>query len=201
MKIVIQTLNSLAVAALMSLSLPALAQASNVLANSGFETGDLTSWSVAAGSPTVTNTQAHTGSFSVFANGASAIHQNFAPIVSSSISEVSFWVLRPAGVFDGYQFFYSDGSTSNVLLVNTLANPSDQWTFFNVTSKLAAGKSLVGFEIYGTTPNGAYLDDFTINAAVSAVPEPSTWALMVLGFAGIGFMAYRRRNDLTLRAA
>jgi hypothetical protein len=24
--------------------------------------------------------------------------------------------------------------------------------------------------------------------------EPSTWALLILGFAGIGFMAYRRRN-------
>jgi hypothetical protein len=28
----------------------------------------------------------------------------------------------------------------------------------------------------------------------SAVPEPSTWAMMILGFAGIGFMAYRRRS-------
>ena len=30
--------------------------------------------------------------------------------------------------------------------------------------------------------------------SVSAVPEPSTWAMMILGFAGVGFMAYRRRN-------
>lgn len=28
----------------------------------------------------------------------------------------------------------------------------------------------------------------------AAVPEPSTWAMMILGFAGIGFVAYRRRN-------
>ena len=28
-----------------------------------------------------------------------------------------------------------------------------------------------------------------------AVPEPSTWAMMLLGFAGVGFMANRRRND------
>ena len=27
-----------------------------------------------------------------------------------------------------------------------------------------------------------------------AVPEPSTWAMMILGFAGVGFMAYRRRK-------
>jgi PEP-CTERM motif len=26
------------------------------------------------------------------------------------------------------------------------------------------------------------------------VPEPATWAMMVLGFAGVGFMAYRRKR-------
>jgi PEP-CTERM motif len=30
---------------------------------------------------------------------------------------------------------------------------------------------------------------------VNAVPEPSTWALMILGFAGVGFMAYRRSSQ------
>jgi hypothetical protein len=29
---------------------------------------------------------------------------------------------------------------------------------------------------------------------VSAVPEPSTWAMMILGFFGLGFMAYRKRK-------
>jgi len=29
---------------------------------------------------------------------------------------------------------------------------------------------------------------------ISAVPEPSTWAMMILGFGGLGFLAYRRRN-------
>jgi hypothetical protein len=32
-------------------------------------------------------------------------------------------------------------------------------------------------------------------STVSPVPEPSTWAMMILGFAGIGFMAYRRKNS------
>jgi hypothetical protein len=30
---------------------------------------------------------------------------------------------------------------------------------------------------------------------VSAVPEPSTWAMLILGFASVGFLAYRRRNQ------
>ncbi|MDN3275967.1 PEPxxWA-CTERM sorting domain-containing protein [Frankia sp. RB7] len=31
-------------------------------------------------------------------------------------------------------------------------------------------------------------------SAITPVPEPSTWAMMVLGFAGVGAMAYRRRK-------
>jgi autotransporter-associated beta strand protein len=33
---------------------------------------------------------------------------------------------------------------------------------------------------------------------ISGVPEPSTWAMMLIGFAGVGFAAYRRRNTNTL---
>lgn len=36
---------------------------------------------------------------------------------------------------------------------------------------------------------------------VSAVPEPSTWAMMILGFAGVGFMAYRRKSKPAFRLA
>jgi hypothetical protein len=38
--------------------------------------------------------------------------------------------------------------------------------------------------------------DFT-----AAVPEPSTWAMMIIGFAGVGFLAYRRRNQGSFRLA
>jgi hypothetical protein len=41
----------------------------------------------------------------------------------------------------------------------------------------------------------------TGDLAVSAVPEPSTWAMMILGFAGIGFMAYRRKVKTGFRLA
>ena len=35
---------------------------------------------------------------------------------------------------------------------------------------------------------------------VAAVPELSTWAMMILGFCGVGFMAYRRRTTAALAA-
>ena len=38
--------------------------------------------------------------------------------------------------------------------------------------------------------------DFT-----AAVPEASTWAMMILGFAGVGFLAYRRQSQTSLRLA
>ena len=34
-----------------------------------------------------------------------------------------------------------------------------------------------------------------VTANISAVPEPGTWAMMILGFAGVGLLAYRRRNQ------
>jgi hypothetical protein len=34
-----------------------------------------------------------------------------------------------------------------------------------------------------------------------AVPEPSTWAMLLIGFAGVGFMAYRRKSKPALMAA
>ncbi|MBA2402456.1 MAG: PEPxxWA-CTERM sorting domain-containing protein [Bradyrhizobium sp.] len=35
----------------------------------------------------------------------------------------------------------------------------------------------------------------------SGVPEPSTWAMMILGFTGVGFMAYSRKSKAALMAA
>jgi PEP-CTERM motif len=40
-----------------------------------------------------------------------------------------------------------------------------------------------------------------VGALASAVPEPSTWAMMMLGFAGVGFMAYRRKSKPAFRFA
>jgi hypothetical protein len=44
--------------------------------------------------------------------------------------------------------------------------------------------------------------EFNVGAVPSftnGVPEPSTWAMMILGFLGVGFMAYRRKTQPSLR--
>jgi hypothetical protein len=39
------------------------------------------------------------------------------------------------------------------------------------------------------------------SSIATAVPEPSTWAMMILGFVGVGFMAYRRKGGARFRLA
>jgi hypothetical protein len=39
------------------------------------------------------------------------------------------------------------------------------------------------------------------NFAVSGVPETSTWAMMILGFLGLGFLGYRKSSDTSFRVA
>ena len=45
------------------------------------------------------------------------------------------------------------------------------------------------------------LDSLVLTPVVAAVPEPSTWAMMILGFAGVSFMAYRRKSKPALMTA
>jgi hypothetical protein len=52
------------------------------------------------------------------------------------------------------------------------------------------------FEAFAQAKSSA--TDQAINAGV---PEPSTWAMMILGFFGIGFMAYRRKSKPALMVA
>jgi hypothetical protein len=63
---------------------------------------------------------------------------------------------------------------------------------------------LIGsFDFYsGVFHQGHHLLTITNVAPIaSGVPEPSTWAMMILGFAGIGFLAHRRKSKPGLMAA
>ena len=59
----------------------------------------------------------------------------------------------------------------------------------------------IGTDIVGGNPAPTFNMAFSLEG-VNAVPEPATWAMMILGFAGVGFMAYRRsRKDQGLALA
>lgn len=85
--------------------------------------------------------------------------------------------------------------------------PSTSWGGFPLSSSGSTvfgneGNGLVLFsglvsEISWTNPASENYYAFTVGQ-VGAVPEPSTWALMIAGFLGIGFMAYRKKSTLRL---
>ena len=64
---------------------------------------------------------------------------------------------------------------------------------------LAAGGYYLQFTGTGGGTAG-YGGDLT-TAAVAAVPEPATWFMMILGFAGVGLMGMRKRRNNALRLA
>ncbi len=45
------------------------------------------------------------------------------------------------------------------------------------------------------SPPGAFPTDLIFTATLTVVPEPSTWAMMMLGFAGLGFTGYRKARS------
>ena len=55
-----------------------------------------------------------------------------------------------------------------------------------------------GFSFSGAAEGNTSIDNLVAITNVAAVPEPSTWAMMIRGFLGVGFMAYRKRNTLRL---
>lgn len=70
-------------------------------------------------------------------------------------------------------------------------------TFQSFTFATTGGN--LSFSNNGGDNLGLLLDD----VGVAAVPEPSTWAMIILGFGGVGAMAYRRsrKNKVALAAA
>jgi hypothetical protein len=58
----------------------------------------------------------------------------------------------------------------------------------------ASGELLLWYFDQNNADNTEHVTATVTTAITTGVPEPSTWAMMILGFAGIGAMTYRRRK-------
>jgi hypothetical protein len=90
-------------------------------------------------------------------------------------------------------------------LIGNIANNGNGFADFTLNTVNLSGFSDNSTVLFHATWNGASdgAESFFLLDAprVGAVPEPSTWAMMILGFAGVGFMAYRRKRQGAFRFA
>jgi hypothetical protein len=98
--------------------------------------------------------------------------------------------------------FSVDGGATGIALFNQAGGGSDYGDFANVACNIQDAFYCGTTNVFSkTSPEYLMLEALGYDPVTSAVPEPSTWAMMILGFAGIGFMAYRRKSKPALMAA
>jgi hypothetical protein len=128
-------------------------------------------------------------------------------ITSTGVSYI-FSVTNPDGLPNGRLDFYGDivlggfsfflGGDETNALFNLQVGPQ-LYAETNGVLTLLTFDDKVAFTNYDANNVGSPV--FLSAESVAAVPEPSTWAMMILGFAGVGFMAYRRKSQPALMAA
>jgi len=135
------------------------------------------------------------GPGSGFVNVAPSSFPNAVPSFTFSINGNSFSVTDPNAAIQ-----YNNGHFNGFSLNNEFAFAGN-----NYVLQISGGILAVRLESdpFGLSFVNGYINigDNSVTGKtpfvpqVSAVPEPSTWALMVLGFCGVGFMALRRGNQ------
>jgi hypothetical protein len=170
---------------------PTAGSALNLLSNGSFESGDFTGWSANDPSnstlvyvgPFGTISGAEDGNYYV-ASGSVGVDATLSQTFSDSVGqkyEVTGWVASDGGS----PSHYSVGIDSNTF---ASANPASQigWTEVSTTF-IGTGSDTLNI-VSNNDQNYNYFDNFN----VSAVPEPSTWAMMLIGFSGLAIAGYRR---------
>jgi hypothetical protein len=107
-------------------------------------------------------------------------------------------------------FLWGSPDTFNTLLVNTnhgtitysassagVTPPNGDQQFAEYVDFVGTSGWVIDSVTFESTSNAFEVSNF----AVSGVPEASTWAMMVLGFLGLGFLGYRKSSGSSFRVA
>jgi hypothetical protein len=147
------------------------------------------------------------GTFDIY---LSIVNANVGSFDTSNASTVPYYDPSFTSVFHGTLPSLANGKLDFLLSSSFLYNPTMGNLLLTVKSNdLGNGSTLFldadqnnGITNFRMSSFGYDFNEGLVTGFnVSAVPEPSTWAMMILGFVGVGVMAYRRKPGLSIRLA
>jgi hypothetical protein len=133
---------------------------------------------------------------------------NYMAVVGGGTENISYTTLKNSfglywGSIDTYNSltFYNGGTEVLAVTGANLASPQsangDQFDYASNAYVLLSELPLFDRVVAASTSNSFEFDNVVAGGGVTnfagSVPETSTWAMMLLGFAGLGYAAYRGR--------
>jgi hypothetical protein len=103
--------------------------------------------------------------------------------------------------------FAADNEVASIVLngVTIYTGPTDGssqftgWTAFSDLGNFIQGENTLVFNVVNYAQPGGNPSGLDVQFVSSAVPEPATWAMLLLGFAGLGFVGRRAsRRDAAI---
>ena len=155
-------------------------------------TGDLASTFFATGTGTISNFTSPDGRFST---GTTGLGQFLASNLSvAGNSNVTFFAITGSFNFgagslislthdDGASFYTTD--SQGHVLTTPYTSPQETTAITGQFTVSGQQNFLIDYVAGNGSPS-------VLDMVVTPVPEASTWAMMILGFFGLGFMAYRK---------
>jgi len=135
------------------------------------------------------------------------LSQNLDPLQDGKYTYQTSFTLASAatGFFTGQ--FAADNEIASIIvdgkmIYNGPGSPTSQfssWTSFSYSGPFVAGLNTIDFNLVNYAQGSGNPSGLNVEFLASAVPEASTWAMMIMGFAGIGLLAYRRKRAPSFR--
>lgn len=181
----------------------------NIVANPGFETGDLSSWSVSGANSSpgengiyygVDTVDAHSGTFGGYfgaLGGLMNLTQTLTTAPGAAYT-ISFWLAQTAAPLPYVNSF--SAAFAGATLVAQTALPASNFTQYTFAGTASTATSSLTFSFRNDT--GFFsLDDISVDASGSAAaPEPATFLLLSPGLLYLALTRHNRAKNSVINS-